>query len=160
MGLVSLIRENSMKRARDVYLIQSNSAKWWFSLRVTWGFGGPGFRTSYRALFAPRHCLDAYKSDGGKGVTRPHRAPVAQNVILGPENPKSETSRSVTWRCLIQTWWCSEYFAYVYVYWIRNSGLRTKDCACIFSCWHGVRGSYGQSWGSLQKILSQSCQNT
>ena len=29
-----------------------------------------------------------------------HRAPVAQNGILGPENPKSVTSRSVTWRCL------------------------------------------------------------
>ena len=32
-------------------------------------------------------------------MTRPHRAPVAQNGILGPENPKSVTSRSVTWRC-------------------------------------------------------------
>ena len=54
-----------------------------------------------RALSAPRHCLDAYfKNDREKGVTRPHRAPVAQNRILGPENPKSVTSRSVTWRCL------------------------------------------------------------
>ena len=34
-------------------------------------------------------------------MTRPHRAPVAQNGILGPEHPKSVTSRSVTWRCLI-----------------------------------------------------------
>ena len=32
-------------------------------------------------------------------MTRPHRAPVAQNGILVPENPKSVTSRSVTWRC-------------------------------------------------------------
>ena len=28
------------------------------------------------------------------------RAPVAQNGILGPENPKSVTSGSVTWQCL------------------------------------------------------------
>ena len=34
-------------------------------------------------------------------MTRPHRTPVAQNGILGPENPKSATSRSVTWRCLV-----------------------------------------------------------
>ena len=33
-------------------------------------------------------------------MTRPHRALVAQNGILGPHNPKSVTSRSVTWRCL------------------------------------------------------------
>ena len=26
--------------------ILSNSAKWWFSLRMIWGFWGPGFRTS------------------------------------------------------------------------------------------------------------------
>ena len=34
-------------------------------------------------------------------MTRPHRPPVARNGILGPKNPKSVTSRSVTWRCLI-----------------------------------------------------------
>ena len=33
-------------------------------------------------------------------MARPHGAPVARNGILGPENPKSVTSRSVTWRCL------------------------------------------------------------
>ena len=31
-----------------------------------------------------------------KGVTRPHRAPVAQNAIQGPENPKSVMSRYVS----------------------------------------------------------------
>ena len=35
-------------------------------------------------------------------MTRPYRAPVTQNGILGPENPKSVTSRSVTWRCLTE----------------------------------------------------------
>ena len=35
-------------------------------------------------------------------MTRPHRAPVAQNGFLGPDNPKSVTSRSVNWRCLIK----------------------------------------------------------
>ena len=34
-------------------------------------------------------------------MTRPHRTHVAQNGILGPEKPKSVTSRSVTWRCLV-----------------------------------------------------------
>ena len=37
-------------------------------------------------------------------MTRPHRTPAAQNGILGPDNPKSVTSRSVTWRysiCLL-----------------------------------------------------------
>ena len=33
-------------------------------------------------------------------MTRPHRAHVAQNGTLGPENPKSVTSRSVTRRYL------------------------------------------------------------
>ena len=56
-----------------------------------------------RALSVPRHCVDAYKSDRGKGVTRPHRAHVARNGVLGPENPKSVTSRSLTWRCLKNT---------------------------------------------------------
>ena len=40
------------------------------------------------------------KSDREEGVTRPHGAPVAQNGIPGPENPKSITSTSVTWRSL------------------------------------------------------------
>ena len=70
-------------------------------------FGGPGFlflgawdsRPRDRALSALRHCLDAYNSDREEGVLRPHRAPVAQNGILGPENLKSRTSRPVTWRC-------------------------------------------------------------
>ena len=38
---------------------------------------------------------------------------------------------------LIQNRWCSEFFTYVHVYWIRNSGPKTKECACIFSCWDG-----------------------
>ena len=33
-------------------------------------------------------------------MTHPHRTPVAQNGILGPQNPKSVTSGSVTWQCL------------------------------------------------------------
>ena len=32
-----------------------------------------------------------------------------------------------------------KFFTYVYVYWIRNSGPQTKACACIFSCWDGVK---------------------
>ena len=44
-----------------------------------------------RALSTPRRCLDAQKSDREKGVTRSHRAPVAQNGILGPQNPRSVT---------------------------------------------------------------------
>ena len=27
---------------------------------------------------------------------------------------------------------------YVYAYWIRNSGCKTRECACIFSCWDGT----------------------
>ena len=45
-----------------------------------------------RALSASRHCLDAYKSDFEKDVTRPHRAPVAQNRI-GGSNPRAPTLR-------------------------------------------------------------------
>ena len=48
-----------------------------------------------------KHCLDSSQSDWKKGVTRPHKTPVAQNGILGLGNPKSGvTSRSVTWRCV------------------------------------------------------------
>ena len=64
----------------------SNSVKWWFSLPMTWGFWARDSGPRDRALSAPRHCLDAYKNDREKGVTRPHRAPVAQNGILVPEN--------------------------------------------------------------------------
>ena len=39
---------------------------------------------------------------------------------------------------LIQIRWCSEFFTYVYVYWIRNSGPKTKECACILSCWDDI----------------------
>ena len=38
---------------------------------------------------------------------------------------------------LIQSQWCSEVFTYVYVYWSRNSGPETKECACISSYWGG-----------------------
>ena len=58
-------------------------------------FGAQDSRPRDRALSAPRDCLDAYKSDREKYVTRPHRAPVAQNAILGSQNPKSVTCRSV-----------------------------------------------------------------
>ena len=43
-------------------------------------------------------------------MTRPHRTPAVQNRSLGPENPKSVTSRSVTWRCLnnVCRQWCCD----------------------------------------------------
>ena len=81
-----------------------NSAKWWCLLRVIWCFRGPAFRTSWQSSVRPKTLLRRLekwsKSDRKEGVTRPHRAPVAQNRILGPKNTRSVTSRSVTWRSL------------------------------------------------------------
>ena len=56
-GVLHLIRGSSEYRAkryctrldrksRDSRTLGSNNAKWWFSLRMIWGFWGPGFRTS------------------------------------------------------------------------------------------------------------------
>ena len=64
------------------------------------GFWGPGFRTSWQSSVRPKTLLRCLDKSSREGVVRPHRAPVAQNGILGPENPKCVTSRSVTWRCL------------------------------------------------------------
>ena len=47
--------------------------------------------------FSPSECLENQRE---RGVTRPHRARVAQNRILGPKNTRSVTSRSVSWRSL------------------------------------------------------------
>ena len=33
---------------------------------------------------------------------------------------------------LIQIWWCSELFTYVYVYWIPNSGLKQNNAHVYF----------------------------
>ena len=49
---------------------------------------------------------------------------------------------------LIHIQWCSEFFRYVHVYWIRNSGPKTKECACIFSCWDG-------KWGKKRHFASR-----
>ena len=42
-------------------------------------------------------------------------------------------AKNASYVYLIRTRWRSEFFTYVYVYWIRNSGRKTKECACIFS---------------------------
>ena len=41
----------------DVPLYQSSSAKWWFSLRMVWGFWRPGFRTSWQSSVCPKTLL-------------------------------------------------------------------------------------------------------
>ena len=38
---------------------------------------------------------------------------------------------------LIQIQRCSQFFTYVFVYWIHNSGPKTKECACVFFGWDG-----------------------
>ena len=40
-----------------VNLRKSSSAKWWFSLRMIWGFWGPGFRTLWQSSVRPRTLL-------------------------------------------------------------------------------------------------------
>ena len=50
-------------------------------------FGARDAGPRLRALSALRRRLDAWKSDREKGVPRPHRAPVAQDGILGPQYP-------------------------------------------------------------------------
>ena len=61
---------------------------------------GPGILDFVTELCPPQDTASMLTSDQGKGVTRPCGGPVAQNGTLGPENPKSATSRSATWRCL------------------------------------------------------------
>ena len=65
------------------------------SLRMIWGFGGPVFRTSWQSSVCPRTLLRCLE----KWSTLPHRAPVAQNVILGPNTPN--LWRPGDWQSLI-----------------------------------------------------------
>ena len=51
---------------------------------------------------------------------------------------RSHPAKSVRYVYQIQDRWCSELVTYVYVYWMRNSGPKTRECACIFSCWDGT----------------------
>ena len=87
LGLLGL-ELSGTKTLRFIKRLPPSSAKWWFSLRMISGFRAWESGPRDRALSAPRHCVDAYKSDRAKGVTRPHRAPVARNGILGPEKPQ------------------------------------------------------------------------
>ena len=52
---------------------------------------------------------------------------------------KSIPAKSARYIYLIQNRWCSEVFTYVYEYWIRDSGPKTKECAYIFSCRDGTK---------------------
>ena len=72
---------------------RSSSAKWWFSLLMIWGFGGPGVQTSWQSSVRPKTLLGCRLKWYKKGVARAHRAPVGRKAILGP-------SKSVTGRCL------------------------------------------------------------
>ena len=61
---------------------------------MIWGFWGPGIPDLMTELCPPQ-------DDREEGVTLPHRAPVAQNGILGPKNTRSVMFKSVTWQPLI-----------------------------------------------------------
>ena len=50
---------------------------------------------------------------------------------------KINSAKSARYVYRIRTRWCSEIFTYMYVYWIRTSGPKTKECTCVFSCWDG-----------------------
>ena len=74
-----------------------------FGFRCGWFgvFGGPGFRTSWQSSARPKtllRCLEKWSRErrdaSPQSTCRTERNP-------GPENPKSVTSRSVTWWCLI-----------------------------------------------------------
>ena len=74
------------------------SAKWLCSLLMIWGFEGRGLQTpTLTELCQPPKlptCLEIWQK---VRVMPPHRASAAQNGILGPENTRSVTSRSITW---------------------------------------------------------------
>ena len=68
------------------------------------GFMGLGIPDLVTELCPPQDTAEnTYKSDRARGMTRPHKALVAQNGILGPKNPPG-TSRSVTWQRLKEEW--------------------------------------------------------
>ena len=82
------------QRLQDANATKSQTLAFYKSQRFS-ATKGPGFRTSGQSSVRPKTVLRRLEKWSSKRRDASHRAPVQ-----GPENPKSVTSRSVTWRRL------------------------------------------------------------
>ena len=83
-------------------VLESSSAKWLFSLRMIWGFGGPGFQTSWQSSVRPKtllRCLEKW--------SRKRRDASPQSTCRAERNPgpRKPQIRNVQIRNLVVLDW-------------------------------------------------------